>query len=185
MTCEAEECPQGRAPRERWCYTHIGRMRRYGRLELPTWQDRYWAKVDKNDPDGCWLWTGGTSSGYGTMGAGPDKYAHRIGYILANGPIPAGMCVCHRCDVPRCVNPAHLFLGDIPANQQDMFEKLRSTWGARSTLAKLTEDDVHEIRRLLRAGLPQTEIAKRFGVSQPSIGNINTGKTWRHLVTEV
>jgi hypothetical protein len=164
---------------------HTGRMRRLGTTELTrrTWQERYWEKVDKTGD--CWLWTGGTSSGYGTLGAAPDRYAHRLGYMLGNGgaPIPAGMCVCHHCDTPRCVNPAHLFLGDKPANQRDMSAKGRSTWGARSALAKLAEDDVHEIRRLLATGLPQSEIARRFAVTQATVSNIHLGKTWRNLVS--
>jgi hypothetical protein len=185
--CEVDGCAKPQGTRQRLCYMHTMRLRRTGTTDSVrrTWQERYWSKVDKSGD--CWLWTGGTSTGYGTLSSAPDKYAHRLGYMLAHdmAPIPAGMCVCHQCDTPRCVNPEHLFLGDIPENQRDMSEKLRSTWGERSALAKLTTEDVHEIRRLLRAGLPQTEIAKRFGVSQPSIGNINTGTTWRHLVSEV
>lgn len=72
--------------------------------------DRFWKYVDKGGD--CWLWTGGVSSGYGRVKEdAPSRvqlYAHRVSYEMANGPIPEGMVVDHRCHVPLCVNPAHL-----------------------------------------------------------------------------
>lgn len=70
--------------------------------------DRFWSKVDKSGPGGCWLWTGGVgSSGYGNFGK-PTKLAHRVSYELEIGPIPEGMQLDHLCRVRTCVNPAHL-----------------------------------------------------------------------------
>lgn len=76
---------------------------------------------------GCWLWAGaGTDNGYGVMwGEYRKEYAHRVSYLLYNGPIPDDMQVLHRCDTPLCVNPEHLFLGTVSDNMKDCSAKGR------------------------------------------------------------
>ena len=77
-----------------------------------TWQERFWAKVDKNGPGGCWLWTASTlGGGYGQFRSRTVRlspYAHRIAYELLVGPVPTGLELDHLCRVRHCVNPAHL-----------------------------------------------------------------------------
>ena len=92
--------------------------------------DRFWDKVDKSGR--CWEWLAAkNSSGYGRLNNnGRNHLAHRVAWILTNGPIPEGdhygtICVLHHCDNPPCVNPAHLFLGTIQDNVNDMIEKGR------------------------------------------------------------
>lgn len=91
--------------------------------------DRLMARVTKS-ADGCWLRSGsGTRNGYSTIGRGRSgegtTTAHRLMWEITNGPVPPGIMVCHTCDVRRCVNPAHLFLGTAKDNTQDMLAKGR------------------------------------------------------------
>src|SRR5437867_3576800 len=91
----------------------------------------------KHDISGCWLWTGiKNGDGYGLLSFGTPpnrKYrmAHRVSFELVKGSIPNGLCVCHHCDNPSCVNPAHLFLGTKKDNSEDSVRKGRAVraWG--------------------------------------------------------
>lgn len=154
-------------------------------------EERFWEKVRKTE--GCWLWTASTAEfGYGAIGAGGKHgkilRAHRVSYEIANGPIPAGLCVLHRCDNPGCVNPDHLFLGTNQDNHKDMIEKGRNSHralhGENSHRSKLTLVQVEEIRTYVsrevhRRGA-QREMAIKFGVTDATISLIVKNQTWNN-----
>ncbi len=150
---------------------------------------RFWSKADKtSSAHGCWLWTGCSRNrdGYGGVNLnGIHHLAHRIAYIIARGPIPDGTEVCHNCpggDDPRCVNPAHLFLGTHQDNMTDRDRKgRRQAVGAKNGSTKLTEAQVREIYRRNHAGENCAALAREFGVYRTVTWAIATGKTWQHL----
>lgn len=138
-------------------------------------------------PDiGCWEWTKATNNhGYGTLTvSGRAVYAHRLAYTLGVGPIQDGMKVLHRCDNPRCIRPDHLFLGTQSDNMADCHKKGRSriptprVFGERNGSAKLTVEQVSEIRRRASAGEVQRLIAADFGISQSHVSAIKRGRLW-------
>lgn len=140
--------------------------------------DRFFAKVKKTDS--CWLWAASIGShGYGQFGMPPSyKLAHRFSYEAANGPIPRGLCVLHRCDNRRCVNPAHLFLGTRADNARDRDAKGRAPYGENHPMAKLSREQAAEIRAAVVRGTSRAALAARFGVSGATVGMIARGKTW-------
>jgi hypothetical protein len=123
--------------------------------------------------------------GYGQVYvAGRWKQAHRLAWERARGPIPAGMCVLHRCDNRRCVEVAHLFLGTKADNTADMmFAKGRapSQKGSKNPAARLSETDIPVIRALVRDGATLKTVAARYGVSFQNVSDIKLGKRWAHV----
>lgn len=99
----------------------------------PTTEERFWAKVDRSEPAGCWPWLGAPNdSGYGRLRiAGQLVRAHRLSYELAHGPIPDDLVVRHTCDNPSCVNPQHLIIGTVADNAADMVSRDRQATGER------------------------------------------------------
>ncbi len=148
------------------------------------WRDRFWAKVEKGGE--CWIWMGGhVPRGYGRVctksivGFGRQSYAHRMSWIMANGPIPDGMQVLHHCDTPACVKPQHLFLGDQLVNMRDMVGKGRSLTGERSPQSKLTTNDVAAMReRYAAGGVTFYDLARDYGIVFQHAHAIVRGARW-------
>lgn len=151
-------------------------------------KNQFWALVKKTDS--CWLWQGDTvrdRSGYGRFHiAGKSWRAHRYAWTVTNGEIPDGLIVCHKCDTPKCVNPSHLFLGTDADNMNDRDSKFRMMHGVQTNTAKLTDNQVIEIRSRYDAsnkkyGL-KSSLGREYGVSDAMIGLIVRRKNWRHLL---
>ena len=144
--------------------------------------ERFWSKVDIGATDKCWEWMSYKNVlGYGRFHtAGKHHLAHRLSWKFTYGDIPGGMCVCHHCDNPSCVNPRHLFLGTPKDNRRDAIRKGRvPSRGEKNNRSKLTENDVREIRKRLAQGeLSQRDIGNEFGVSNQTVSNIKLGKNW-------
>lgn len=94
---------------------------------------RFWAKVNKVSDDECWLWNASTFRfGHGAFWFGGKVWgAHQFSYLLHNQDYDKEKFVCHTCDVPQCVNPKHLYLGDHDSNMGDMVKRGRSNGGGR------------------------------------------------------
>lgn len=145
-----------------------------------------------NPDTGCWLWQHYTDQyGYGifndydaqTKRSRGCIRAHRYTYSVVHGPIPEGMCVLHKCDVPNCINPEHLFLGTQADNNADMCRKKRNSGckGSEVRNAKLTESAVREIRQNLAGKLTPAEIAANFNVTRATIYGILHRRSWNHV----
>lgn len=152
--------------------------------------------------DGCWPWSGHASAaGYGQIRWQRRMLkASRVSWMLAFGPIPDGLFVCHRCDNPPCVNPAHLFLGTHSENMADKIAKGRHARGEKHSSAikasalyyantprgerhsrphaRLGVSQILEIRAATES---QSVLARRYSVSQPTINDIRRRRTWTHI----
>ena len=141
------------------------------------------------DPaSGCWIWQGcRNTNGYGYLTHRYKNYqAHRFSWIIHRGEIPQGMLVLHKCDVPLCVNPDHLYLGTYANNTADMMRKGRNGYGEgkkylpgmQNPIAKLTDADVLWIRLDPRSA---NAIAKDYGMEHSWISRIKKRKVWTHI----
>lgn len=159
--------------------------------------ERFWSKVRKDGPGGCWEWRASLcSSGYGSfLFEGRSERAHRVSWILSFGGVPAGLCVLHHCDNRRCVNPAHLYLGTKKDNAGDRERRGRSnhaigfrhgrythpgqTAGSRNGRAKLRERDVALLlKKYFKQGCRKADLAREYGLSKTTVGHIVSGKLW-------
>lgn len=166
--------------------------------------ERFLSKVDREGPVAgdlgpCWIWTAARNPlGYGAFGlCGRVTPAHRASCVLHGIEIPCGHIVCHRCDNPPCVNPAHLFVGTHRDNIDDKIRKGRQARGSRHSsvthpervprgdshgCAVLTSADVIEIRRAYAAGgVTQESIARLYEIHQGTVSAIVNRKKWRHI----
>jgi hypothetical protein len=144
---------------------------------------------------GCWLWPGaGDQDGYGHVEHGRKHWAtHRLAWVLVHGHIPEGLCVCHKCDTPACINPTHLFVGTSAENIFDRHRKGRDAVGdqngsrarpetrprgAANGRSKFTSEKVAEMKVAYASGVHQAELARRYGVTPSAIRWILRGWNW-------
>jgi hypothetical protein len=159
------------------------------RLSLKQRFDKY----VKRTPE-CWLWFGHTDrNGYGQIGvpatSNPTgRYSkvstHRVAWFLAYGSWPStGLHVCHKCDVPKCVNPLHLFLGTNADNRADMMAKgrynLNSKLGENNGRSKLTWALVAKLREESRNGVPRRQLGIKYGIGRTQVAEICRNLSWR------
>jgi hypothetical protein len=143
---------------------------------------RFWERVYPEPNTGCWLWSGCKKNRHESYGVlrvcGRSTMAHRFSYELHRSPIPDGMLVCHTCDVQACVNPDHLFLGTPADNTSDMVSKQRQAKGRRNGRAKITANEVREIRRSRETS---ADLARRYGLGRSTVREIRDREIWKHV----
>lgn len=146
--------------------------------------DQMWVEEDHGYASACRIWQGALDKkGYGIavrLREGErDQQPHRLAWTVAHGPIPEGLWVLHRCDVPCCVRPDHLFLGTNDDNVADMVAKGRQARGVSKPGTKLTDAQIAAIRNA--TGVLQADLASQFGVAQSYISRLRSGKRRTHL----
>jgi hypothetical protein len=149
-----------------------------------TLQTRFWSKVKRRDESQCWEWQAGLfTSGYGQfkLAKKPVK-AHRVAWMLTYGHLDDDLCVLHRCDNPKCCNPAHLFTGTRADNGRDCALKDRTAHGATHPNAKLNGEQAREIVKRKAEGMSVRAIAREFGVNHWTVTYVLRGATWRREV---
>lgn len=149
-------------------------------MELRARFERHYARGDEDD---CWEWQSSRfHDGYGRIKVGEKSLrASRVAYELENGAIPSGLSICHTCDNPACVNPRHLFAASHAENMRDRDRKGRIPRGERRGGAKLTDNDVREMRRLAANGWSQPKLARKFGICSSLTHYILKRTRWAHV----
>lgn len=152
----------------------------------PSFEERFWGKVQRGGPGECWEWQAGRGNhGYGELQRGARGQgmatSHRVAYELSIGPIPDGLCVMHACDNRVCCNPAHLSLGTLADNNQDMKIKGRMVCRPPHGPRKLTSEAVSAMRARRASGEKPKALAARFGVTEAMVSAVVTRRSWKDV----
>lgn len=132
----------------------------------------------------CWIWKGSIKGPikdskklkYGSFSYRDINWiAHRSSWFVYKGDIPEKLLVLHKCDIPLCVNPEHLFLGTHLDNERDKIAK------GRHKCEKLNPDKVKELKTLMASNFGDMNLARKYGVSYQTIWSIRTGRTWKDI----
>lgn len=176
---KAKSRPDGHDAYCKVCKAQKTRERRQSKAPLtPADVRRFMSKV-KVSTDGCWEWQGHVNpNGYGSFEACGLAYAHRFAFMIFNGDLCDGLEVCHTCDNPSCVNPAHLWQGTKSDNMRDAAMK------GRTNTVKLSPDDVRKIRNLHNLKYPASDLAERFDVTITNILDVVERRTWQYITDE-
>jgi len=119
---------------------------------------------------GCWIYKNSTCGAYSKIRWRCVWYsAHRTSYEVFKGKITDGLWVCHSCDVTKCVNPEHLFLGSAKDNMRDAREKKRTCAGEDNHLSKFTDEQIKQMRLLRNEGFTYDRLQKIFNCSMTHI----------------
>lgn len=167
---------------------------------------KFWSRfkiTEGSNP--CWLWTGAKDKdGYGIivirgMTANGNVFVHRVAYLITHGSIPDGHGVLHKCDTPSCARPTHLFSGTQVDNMKDAASKNRTAIGDKNGMhthtesrprgerngrARLTKENVIEIKRRLLNGTTHETLASEMKVCRQHITDISNGRKWGWLKLE-
>lgn len=203
MSKNCEQCKNEFFPRKdkiskaRFC-SRMCLYKATGSITKNVWINRYekWSKESReiyipimkesferfiNRDQECWLWTGSGKGNNRTLNygsfyfRGKDLIAHRASYVIYKGEIPDDMLVLHSCDIPRCVNPDHLWVGTYLDNERDKVAK------GRHKGEKLNQEKVKELKSLMRSDYGDMNLARKYGVSYQTIWSIRTGRTWKDI----
>jgi hypothetical protein len=197
MNCSVVSCLKD-AKKAGYCWGHYRTNWLYGdplfrkprkpytrKDKRPRWE----AKVERTENH--WLWTGSHNlGGYGHLRSGPApgrlEKAHRLAWEFYRGPLPLGLLVLHRCDIPACVNPDHLFLGTQEDNAMDMVQKGRKRGGFngippphRSWTLKPVE--IRAIRFRASQGETYASLSRAFHVTAATISSVVRRKSWKRV----
>lgn len=163
-------------------------MRKGKELMLSDFTDRelvrFRTSFERGNEQACWEWKMRLNdNGYGWLWRtkGGHVLAHRMAYALENGYVPAGLVVRHLCHNPHCVNPCHLALGTYHDNRQDDLAAGKYPVGERNASARLTDCGAVLIRQMFKAGVTQTDISKKFGLSLSLICKVVRNRRWLHV----
>mgnify|MGYP001561025647 CR=1 FL=1 len=146
-------------------------------------EERLKNKSKYNPENACIEWISTMfNNGYGQITINRvKKSAHVASWEFHNKKSANGYFIMHKCDNKKCINPEHLMLGTNSLNQKDKILKNRQAKGTDFPSAKLNDDKVREIHKLLNSGMKQTEIAKIYNIDQSIISEIKSGKRWKHV----